>query len=473
MRILGLMSNKVGLWVFVFLGSICACTLGLKEPTPKRPNVLIILTDQQTNDCISWLGNPNLKTPAMDNLARTGIYFTQSYCTSPVCAPSRSSLITGRMPHETGVVWNSTNISPDYPSLAHIFSEAGYNTAWVGKWHLPESYPVKKQMDSVEGFRLVKFQTLQESWETGEATDGPIADAAVSFLREYRYEKPFLLAVSLHNPHDICHVPRNPDQYAKWKEIDVLPPLPPNFNNSWQEPEFLVQKRDMDHYGDELLRTKGYSEQDWKAYLYHYYRFAEMVDQEIGKIMTTLKNTGLDENTIVVLTSDHGDGAAAHRWAAKLSFYEEASTVPFIISWKGKIPQGRIDRKQLVSGIDMTPTLCDYAGLEKMPQFTGKSLRKVIDHPDSLLRGYLVTELADDKLDSARHGRMIRNMRYKYNVYSSGKNNEQLFDLWKDPGETQNLADEQNYRSLKSELRRQLGQWMVKTGDDFLLSERP
>lgn len=156
MRILGLMSNKVGLWVFVFLGSICACTPGLKESATKRPNVLIILTDQQTNDCISWLGNPNLKTPAMDNLARTGIYFTQSYCTSPVCGPSRSSLITGRMPHETGVVWNSTNISPVYPSLAHIFSKAGYNTAWAGKWHLPESYPVKKQMDSVEGFRLVK-----------------------------------------------------------------------------------------------------------------------------------------------------------------------------------------------------------------------------------------------------------------------------------------------------------------------------
>src|SRR5690606_12940004 len=187
------------------------------------------------------------------------------------------------------------------------------------------------------------------------------------------------------------------------------------------------------HYGDELLLTKDYTPEDWRAYLYHYYRFTEMVDKEIGKLMQALKSSGLDENTIVILTSEHGDGAASHRWAAKLSLYEEASTVPFIIRWKGQVPSGNIDRNQLVSGIDLVPTLMDYAGIESPAQFTGKSLKSILGDPPKVLRDYLVVQLADDKLDSSRQARMIRDGRFKYNLYNQGKRNEQLFDLWKDP----------------------------------------
>lgn len=448
---------------------VCAFAACKQQPAEKKkPNVLIIITDQQTNDCISWLGNPNLMTPAMDSLAKSGVYFTQSYCTSPVCGPSRSSLITGRMPHETGVIWNSTTISSAFPSVGDIFSNAGYETAWAGKWHLPHSYPAQVKMDSMNGFKVLPFQSLDSSsWELGEATDGPIADAAVNYLSSYQSDKPFLLAVSLHNPHDICHVPRKTKEYATWQQINKpLPPLPPNFDPEVNEPEVLTQKRDMDHYGDELLRTKEYTTKDWQAYLYHYYRFAEQVDYEIAKIMDALKANGMDENTIVILTSDHGDGAGAHRWAAKLSLYDEAATVPFIIRWKGEIPAGRIDRKQLVSGVDLVPTLCDYAGVVA-PEFTGKSLRPAIENQDKALRDYLVVELADDKLDSARHGRMIRDGRYKYNIYTTGKNNEQLFDLWNDAGETQNLVNENNYAAVRKRLRSELRQWIEKTNDDF------
>ncbi|MEX0883963.1 MAG: sulfatase-like hydrolase/transferase, partial [Cyclobacteriaceae bacterium] len=241
------------------------------------------------------------------------------------------------------------------------------------------------------------FQSLDEAWDLGEDTDGPIADAAVNYIHDFDGEAPFLLAVSLHNPHDICHVPRRPDEYAKANELDSLPPLPPNFEIAEDEPEFLAEKRLMDHYGDELLLTKDYTAEDWRAYLYHYYRFTEMVDKEIGKIMVALKSKGLDENTIVVLTSEHGDGAAAHRWAAKLSLYEEASTVPFIIRWKGRVPSENINRKQLVSGIDLAPTLMDYAEIESSTQFTGKSLRPILEDPRKELREYLVVQLADDK----------------------------------------------------------------------------
>lgn len=441
--------------------------------TGQRPNVLIILTDQQTNDLLSASGNPNLKTPGMDRIARDGVYFTESYCTSPVCGPSRSSIITGRMPHETGVVWNTNSMSDRYPTIGEIFSDAGYHTAWAGKWHLPESYPQIKGADSLRGFKVLPFRSLDDSWALGVDTDGPITDAAIDFISGYEDEDPFLLAVQLHNPHDICHVPRRPEDYAKASEIsDPLPELPPNFDPDMKEPEFYEEKREMDHYGDELLRTKNYTKAEWRAYLYHYNRFAERVDAEIARLLNALDQKGLTENTIIVLTSDHGDGAAAHRWAAKLNFYEEAATVPFLISWKGHIPEGRIDRDHLVSGMDVTPTLCDYAGIDHAPAFTGKSLRPILENRDSTLREYLVVHLADDLLDSTRHGRMIRDKRFKYAVFNQGEDPEQLFDLWNDPGETQNLAYAANYQSVKSGLRENLKSWLDETGDDYEVEEK-
>jgi arylsulfatase A-like enzyme len=439
-----------------------------KEAENTKPNILILLTDQHTNDAISYLGNPHLATPAMDQLAAEGTYFTESYCTSPVCGPARSSLITGRMPHETGVVWNSTHIDSSLPTIGHLFQDAGYQTAWVGKWHLPQAYPAKTKMDSVAGFRVIPFQSLDEAWDLGADTDGPIADAAVNYIRDYKGEDPFLLAVSLHNPHDICHVPRRPGEYARADELESLPPLPTNFEIADDEPEFLAEKRLMDHYGDELLLTKDYTPEDWQAYLYHYYRFTEMVDREIGKVMQALKSKGLDDNTIVVLTSEHGDGAAAHRWAAKLSLYDEAATVPFIIRWTGQIPSGRINRDQLVSGMDLAPTLLDYARVENNVQFTGKSLKPVLEDPRKKLRDYVVVQLADDKLDSSRHARLIRNRRYKYNLYNQGERNEQLFDLWEDPGETDNLAYKESYLPVKDELKTALSTWIRESGDPFL-----
>lgn len=445
---------------------------GLTGSTPSapvvnpRPNVLLILTDQQTNDALSLLGNPHLNTPNMDALAREGVFFTEAYCTTPVCGPSRSSLLTGRMAHETGVVWNSAPITPTLPTLGHLFGQAGYNAVWAGKWHLPESYPAKSGKDSVAGFRVLPFQSLDASWETGAATDGPIAEAAARYLRGYRDKKPFFLAVSLHNPHDICHVPRTPEAYAKAAQIrEPLPPLPTNFDPSADEPEFLVEKRKMDHYGDELLLTQGYTDADWRAYLYHYYRFTERVDAEIGKIREALRASKLDDNTLIVFLSDHGDGAAAHRWAAKLSLYDEVATVPFSIRWKGHIPAGRIDRDHLVSLLDLVPTLCDYAGVPGAPPGRGRSLRGIIDRPDAPLREYLVMQVEDDKLDSTRYGRLIRDRRFKYNVFSRGARNEQLFDLWNDPGETRNLAYEPTYLATKNRLRTQLQSWMRQTGD--------
>jgi arylsulfatase A-like enzyme len=184
-------------------------------------------------------------------------------------------------------------------------------------------------------------------------------------------------------------------------------------------------------------------------------------------VLAALDDSGLADETLVLFTSDHGDGVASHRWTAKLSLYEEPTRVPFLVRWPGRIPAGRVDRTHLVSHLDVLPTFCDCAGIPVLSSFRGRSVRTIIDDPEAQWRPYVVTELADDTRDRSRKGRMIRTAQYKYNVYSSGARNEQLFDLRYDPGETQNLAYEPAMRLVLEAHRDLLREWTSTTDDSF------
>jgi arylsulfatase A-like enzyme len=437
-----------------------------------RPNILFVFTDQQTWRAMSCAGNPNLSTPAMDRLAAEGVNFEQAYCTSPVCGPARGSLITSRMPHETGVEWNSGHsIKAGIRTMGRIFRDNGYRTVWAGKWHLPESYPLRagSKQRQIDGFEVLPFYDSTKNypeWGLGDVTDEPLAEAVAGFLTQPQ-DKPFLMAVSFCNPHDCCYLTRRPERYPDAGAIEgPLPPLPSNYAIPPDEPEFTMQRRyDIDHYGDEVLLSKDWGEAQWRAYLWNYYRMTERVDAALGKVLEALDDTGLKDNTLVLFTSDHGDGVASHRWTAKLSLYEEPARIPMLIRWPGRIPAGQLDTKHLVSQLDVLPTFCEYAVIPALPSFRGRSLKSIIDRPRASWRDYVVTELADDTLDRSRKGRMIRTAQYKYNVYSSGARNEQLFDLKHDPGETQNLAYEPSMRAIVEEHRALLRAWMQETDD--------
>jgi len=459
---------------FLQIGALSAAALLTRCSVKKseRPNILFIFTDQQTWRAMSCAGNPHLSTPALDRLAAEGTRFEQTYCTSPVCGPARSSLITSRMPHETGVEWNGQAMKPDIPNMGQIFREHGYHTVWAGKWHLPESYPLRagSKQKEIDGFELLPFYDSTKNWPEwgyGDVTDAPLAEAVAGFLSQPQ-QQPFLMGVSFCNPHDCCYLTRRPERYPAVNDInDPLPPLPPNYAINPDEPEFTRQKRAMDHYGDELLLSRDWAETEWRAYLWNYYRMTERVDAAIGKVLQALDDVGLTRNTLVLFTSDHGDGVASHRWTAKLSLYEEATRIPFLMRWPGHIPAGRTDTVHLASQLDVLPTFCDYAGIEPLPEFRGQSLKPIIEQPQSKWREYVVTELADDKLDPSRKGRLLRTGQYKYNIYSHGTRNEQLFDLKYDPGETQNLADEPALQKIVAAHRRLLEAWMQKTGDNL------
>jgi arylsulfatase A-like enzyme len=437
---------------------------------------------------MSAAGNPHLHTPHLDALARRGVRFTRAYCTSPVCGPSRASIVTGLMPSEAGVDYNGDTLRRDVRTVGELLRDAGYHTVWAGKWHLPESYPqraaAKPENRRIRGFDVLPFWDPQKKhWMLGAETDPPLTDAVVDFLQRYDRRRPLLLAVSYHNPHDICFFPRKAGwETATEKALEIryygfkyplpppigvhpdqlthLPPLPANFAPSPDEPEFITEKRlRHDTYGVETKFAHAFSDREWQAYLNAYYRLTERVDGEIGRLLEAVRQFGYADDTLVVFTSDHGDGAAAHRWAAKLSLYEESVNVPFLVVDPRAFGRGRVDDRNLVTLADLAPTFCDYAGVSTTIPFAGRSLRPLLTDPAASWREYLVTELADYKPDPSRRGRMVRTAGFKYNQYSTGRNPEQLFDATRDPGEVHNLAGDPGHRSVLEEHRRRLADW--------------
>ena len=432
------------------------------------PNILILMTDQQTLNAMSSAGNPWVNTPYMDWLAAKGVRFTKSYCSMPVCSPSRSSIITGLMPHQTGVSFNDRLLQKDLPNLGKVFQQVGYKTVYFGKWHLPESYPRGWFID-VPGFDYVSIPSEISGIALGfgDVTDSIIADQAMFFLRWKKpRDRPFLAVVSFHNPHDICLWAR--DKPLEHLNLDKYPPLPTNFTVDPQEPEFVHWCRERAHYGAELQYTKTWDEKQWRAYLQAYYHMTEQVDKAIGRVLNALQQAKLEDNTLIVFTSDHGDGAAAHHWAAKLMLYEESITVPLVIKGKG-IPQGVVNNSHLVSNMDILPTLCDYVGIAAPPT-TGISLKPLIEQPQQQTgRDHFIVELSVDPKRPEMMGRAVRSQKYKYIVFSGGQRPEMLFDMENDPGEMQNLAYNSSSKAILVAHREQLTTWIKQTQDHFVM----
>ncbi len=429
---------------------LCAVVLGgrlASAQSKQRPNVLIITTDQQRVDAMSAVGNKWVKTPNMDSLAANGVYFTNSYCPYPLCSPSRSALHTSRMPHEYGVDHNNMSIDPKTPISGQIFREAGYDTGYAGKWHCPAAYPT----DGIPGYEVLN--TTTRPGKLAQVVDEATMNVAVEFLRRKR-EKPFLAVVSFINPHDIC-LPAgeaSPLLDELWKRYQPpagaeLPPLPANFGDTQDLPEGFSRRP----------RHDGWDENQWRKFAYAYYRMMEDVDKQVGQVLQALRETGQENNTLIVFTSDHGEGLASHRWTGKMMYYQEEAAVPLIVSWKGVTPAGRIDREHLVSALDMLPTICDYAGLRGPAIMRGKSLRPIIESPQQTGHEYVVSEMANGPARSF----MLRTKQYKYMVFpaANGGKQEMFFDMQADPGEMRNLATQPALATEIERHRNLLADW--------------
>ena len=438
------------------LGTLTLCVAGLAAlgGTANRPNILIITTDQQQVDALSAVGNPWVKTPHMDSIAAGGVCFTKSYCAFPLCSPSRAALHTGRTPHEIRVDRNTVPIDPAIPISGQLFRAAGYDTGYAGKWHLPNTYP----LEGIEGYEVLNKTT--RLGKLAHDVDEVTMNAAIEFLKRKR-DKPFLLVASFINPHDIC-LPAGGDSPLLadlWKKYEPqpganIPPLPTNFGL----PDGGV--------ADTRNRISDkWDENQWRRYRYAYYRMVEDVDQQVGRVLAALRETGQEDNTLIVFTSDHGEGLGSHRWTGKMMFYEEEAAVPLIISWKGVTPAARIDRDHLVSTLDVLPTICDYAGVQPPPLMRGESLRQVIEKPNQPGHEFVVSEMAGGGAPRAGRSFMVRTKQYKYMFLPNTDVKEMLFDMQSDPGEMKNLAGQKNLASVLEHHRQLLAKWKQLTDE--------
>lgn len=240
---------------------------------------------------------------------------------------------------------------------------------------------------------------------------------------------------------------------------DELPPLPTNSGIPELEPGAIKLNLKEDAVTPAKLIRKDYNDRDWRNYRWIYCRLTERVDAQIGELLKALKENGLEENTLVIFTSDHGDMDGSHRLASKNVFYEESVGVPFMMQYKGVIPAGVVDDQSLVTnGLDTLPTLCDYAGIPIPDYLLGRSLQSLAESKgDSERRPYVVAE--------NNTGRMLRSGRYKYCVYISGTPRESLVDLEKDPGEMHNLVALPEYRDVLNQHRNYLQRWIAESKD--------
>jgi choline-sulfatase len=340
--------------------------------------------------------------------------------------PARAAFFTGRMPSETGVRSESRQLRSDLPTLGAWFRDtAGYATYYAGKWHVPEYMP--SGHEAIPG-----FYTMATGVDgNGFLMDTHVSTACEAFVRNYTDAKPFLLVAGFMNPHDVCEWQflntANRDDLWFPELEDVLPPLPDNMQIPEGEPEAIVNFRETldPHVG-------SWNELQYRYYLWSYYRHIDMVDGEIARIMDAIEETGRSEDTIVMLTSDHGEGLGHHQMTHKLFPYDEVCRVPFLVSRPGVLPGNRVDDETLVSGLDIFPTLCGLAGIQAPPQMRGVDLSATLTDGVRLERDFVPIEVM-------KNGNVIRTERYKY-VSFEGDEHEMLFDLDADPGETTNLA---------------------------------
>lgn len=429
--------------LWVLSGLLTGVAFAADRPVPKRPDLALLLTDQQSGDALGIAGAPGLRTPAMDALAREGVRFTQAFCATPQCSPSRAALVTGRYPHRTGVVGNvqdglgqppagmSGPLDRKLPNLGSHFRSAGYQTAYFGKWHLggqPSDY----------GFEI----------SVSPAGDEQVTGRVLEFLKSRKDPRPLLLIVSWLNPHEIYGAnraaPASPRAEvrapASARDDLQLKPLP--------QRQFLNE--------DQGKPYRAYTPEAWRRYRSYYYRLIEDVDAQMGSVVKSLR-AGSPE-ALVLFSSDHGDLQGAHGLPYKgPAMYEELVRVPFLLSWPGHVQPAV--RDDLISNLDVLPTFCAAAGIKLPDGIHGRSLLSRGAPRDAVIGEYY------GKQDWRVPSRMVRTRDWKY--VRTLQYGEELYDLRSDPSETKNLAGEPQSAGHLKELSTRLDRWMQETGDPF------
>jgi arylsulfatase A-like enzyme len=431
-----------------------AVSLGPRKPRQGKPNVVVFFTDQQRWDTTGAHGNPLGLTPNFDRAARSGTHVENSFTVQPVCGPARACMQTGMYATQTGCYRNGIPLPEDAPALAEQFSEAGYRTGYIGKWHLAGHEPVpERERGGYEHWLASnKLEFTSDAYHTvvfdndkrpvrlpGYRVDA-LTDAAIRFIDENQ-EEPFFLFLSHLEPHHQNHV----DDYP-----------PPNgyrepYAGRWVPPD---------------LAALGGSTQQHIA---GYYGMVKRLDEAYGRLLDTLESLGLRENTVVLFTSDHGNHFKTRNGEYKRSGHDSSLRVPTVFTGPGF--DGGRRMTELVSILDLSATLLDAAGIPVPESFEGRSVLPLVRGNGPEWRNELFFQVSESEV-----GRGIRTPRWKYGVSAPGANpwsdahaeryvESYLYDLWTDPYELFNLAGHASHQRLSEHLRERLLTRMNEVGE--------
>ncbi len=481
--------------LFTGVIGITACTGSMAENTnaeatkpeqeAKRPNIVFVFADQMRADVLGYAGDTQAITPNIDRFAGQAMNFTEAVSVSPVSAPYRSSLLTGKYISSTGMIINEINLNLNHDFLAEVLTENGYNCGYIGKMHLNDAYrrPNKKGPERY-GFDdyWAGYTFWHESYKAFYTTDteeednvmvdisgkyGPeeFTTLACNYMeRASKEEKPFAMFLSWNPPHDPW-VERNTDPacYARFKDAKFS--LPENFKAT---PDPYMDRypgaylNGKESWKDEFINGGGYQET-----LRCYYAMNNSIDEQFGRIMAKIQELGIDDNTIVVFTSDHGEMFTSQGRMYKLTFYNEAARVPMLV----RMPGGKTGTSDvLINTPDIMPTLLGMAGLgDKIPAAVeGDDLSFVVKggkgkEPEfALMQGMGHTHLWRDGFE----WRAIRDHNYLYARYlRDGK--EVFFDLNKDPMQMNDVSEEPNYASVLAQYRTKMAGKLASIKDEF------
>ena len=460
--------------------------------------MLVLMVDQQRRDTLGGyggFGSQVCRTPRLDRLAAEGVRFDRAYTAAPLCSPARASLQTGRWPTHHGMLFNSRSrdlsffsnrrIADDMPVLGKRLRDAGYHTAYSGKWHCGPEEDIRR-LGYDEGPRpsdarapeipkvadYPKIDPVIRRWARGPTVYSAVTTAdgddfleiwychrAQEWLRRHaaeRPDQPFLCFLSMPGPHWPCVVPERYAALYDWRTV----PLPGNLDDPL-DGKPAAQRVYREEAGDSVTVT----DDEWRKCLARYYAFTTLIDDHFGQTLDVLEEIGQAQDTLVVYLADHGDIMGAHRLFDKGPFmYEETAAIPLLMRWPAGAAAG-MAVAPFVSTIDVLPTVLEAAGLPIPDGLDGRSLWP-------LMRGERPADWPDDAYSQFfGHGegrglydvRMLRTERYKLVYYPHDV--DELYDEHEDPWELRNLAALPEYQPLREDLQTRLERRMEQAGD--------
>ena len=451
--------------------------LGSRRKT-KRPNIVFVMADQLRYQACGYAGDEKAKTPYIDELATLGANAFNCVVSMPVCCAYRATLLTGKYVSSTGMVINELRMNTDHRFLAQCLTEAGYDTGYIGKWHLyanqlghhhdaqnSHTPPGRHRLGfdgewAAYGFHHENYgpyyhKDSPEKIFYGEGVFEPDAQTEMAMdyvARHAQEEAPFFLVLSIGTPHNPWTKDNVPAKYYEMYKDTPFPPAP-NYSD------------EMDPYGDAWSNIEKNPEklQEWMRI---YYAMTNNLDWNVGRLRACIEENGIDEDTIFIFTSDHGEMFGAQGRMKKNSFYEESARVPFLLSWPGKVPALNLDLA--MSNVDIMPTLLGLAdvqvpegveGMDLSPHFLGQT------GPEPRA-AFLQNMGACATWEDGHEWRALRDKRYTYAVYRvDGK--ELLFDNLEDSFQLNNLVDSPAHNKILAEFRKILNEKMMELNDTF------